>query len=562
MRHTLSIALCFLTLNIYANQLSDYNVIWRSQSKNSSESMPCGGGDIGLNVWVENGELLFYMSRSGTFDENNAFLKLGRVKVKFTPNPFENSTSFAQKLTLNEGCIKIGGKNSELSTEIKLWVDVFNPVIHLEVKSSKPTKMEACYESWRHQDRRMSGKSNNANSYKWAPQGEVYTYKDSVLPKNSSILFFHRNRNNVVSVFDITVKQQGLDSLKDKMFNPIKNLTFGGIIQGENLKYTESYMGKYVDTDFKGYKLQSSAPTKQHNLNVFLHVAQTETLNEWKKGLQDIISNAEKSKKTAQKNTLAWWKKYWQRSFIYSNENNPASERWQAIRNYSLFRYQLACNAYGEYPTKFNGGLFTYDPYFVDTAQLFTPDHRNWGGGTMTAQNQRLVYFPMFRSGDFDMVNPQLDFYNRILKNAELRSHVYWGHNGACFTEQIENFGLPNPSEYGWKRPASYDKGMEYNAWLEYQWDTALEFCLMALDLERYSNQNIAKYVPLITSCLTFFNEHYQYLAKLRGRRVFDENKHIVFYPGSACETYKMAYNAVSTTTALRVVTSRLLGLP
>ncbi len=39
-----------------------YNVRWTTQSANSSESMPCGGGDIGLNVWVENGEILFYLS--------------------------------------------------------------------------------------------------------------------------------------------------------------------------------------------------------------------------------------------------------------------------------------------------------------------------------------------------------------------------------------------------------------------------------------------------------------------------------------------------------------------
>ena len=31
--------------------------------------MPCGGGDIGLNVWVENGDILCYMSRSGAFDK-------------------------------------------------------------------------------------------------------------------------------------------------------------------------------------------------------------------------------------------------------------------------------------------------------------------------------------------------------------------------------------------------------------------------------------------------------------------------------------------------------------
>jgi hypothetical protein len=48
----------------------------------------------------------------------------------------------------------------------------------------------------------------------------------------------------------------------------------------------------------------------------------------------------------------------------------------------------------------------------------------------------------------------QLDFYLRILKNAELRSKVYWNHGGACFTEQMENYGLPDYAEYGTKRPA------------------------------------------------------------------------------------------------------------
>jgi hypothetical protein len=59
----------------------EYNLEWTTQSKNSSESMPCGGGDIGLNVWVENGELLFYIDRSGNIDENDQQLKSGRVRI-------------------------------------------------------------------------------------------------------------------------------------------------------------------------------------------------------------------------------------------------------------------------------------------------------------------------------------------------------------------------------------------------------------------------------------------------------------------------------------------------
>ena len=64
---------------------SDYipeDYVWTTQSKNSSESMPCGGGDIGMNVWVENGDILIYASRSGWFDENNTLLKAGRFSIK------------------------------------------------------------------------------------------------------------------------------------------------------------------------------------------------------------------------------------------------------------------------------------------------------------------------------------------------------------------------------------------------------------------------------------------------------------------------------------------------
>ncbi|HEX9600405.1 MAG TPA: hypothetical protein VF985_02835, partial [Mariniflexile sp.] len=67
------------------------------------------------------------------------------------------------------------------------------------------------------------------------------------------------------------------------------------------------------------------------------------------------------------------------------------------------------------------------------------------------------------------------------------------------------------------------------------------------------------KYNPFIISCLRFFDEHYQYLAKKRGRKALDTNGHLVLYPGSAVETYKMANNANSTISALKVITEKLL---
>jgi len=552
--------LLLFALNAFGQpkQIDQYNLVWNSPSLNSSESMPCGGGDIGLNVWVEQGDLLFYIAKSGWFDENNGLLKAGRIRLKLTPNPFE-SGSFRQELVLKEGFVQIEGKKDGWSVRVKLWVDVFRPVIHVDVQANQKIRMEAGYESWRQADRQVSKQEGVANSYKWAVPVGLKTKADVVDFENNSVLFFHRNTQP--TVFDATVSEQGMETVKEQLFNPLRNLTFGGVMMGENLIPAGNYEGKYQDTDFRGWLLKSKTPAQHHSMAIVLNDGQTESLDIWKNQLQQRILELKMSTKTAQAKTLAWWHQFWNRSFVVIG-NDPDSVGWKAGRNYQLFRYMLACNAFGAYPTKFNGGLFTVDPVFTDAKRNFTPDFRNWGGGTFTAQNQRLVYFPMLRSGDVDMLKPQFDFYLRILRNAELRSKLYWGHTGACFTEQIENFGLPNFAEYGTDRPAGYDKGMEYNPWLEYEWDTVLEFCLMMLETERYTGENISAYLPFIESCLTFFDEHYQYLARQRGTKVLDSNGHLVLYPGSACETYKMTTNASSTIAGLMVITNRLLELP
>ncbi|MFC3563002.1 DUF5703 domain-containing protein [Pedobacter jamesrossensis] len=522
------------------------NVIWTSQSHNSSESMPVGGGDIGLNVWVEKGEVYLYLSRSGTFDENNTLLKLGRVKLKFSPNPFEGET-FKQELVLKDGYAQINGAN----TQIKVWVDVFNPVVHLDIKSTQKITTEASYESWRFEDRITKGKENNQNSYKWAPQGIVTTAKDEIAFKNNGIQFYHQNKAE--TVFDVAVKQQGLEDRKSDLFNPLKNLIFGGSMQGKNMIPSGNYAGTYLNTPFQAWKLKSKSPSLNQEITIALNTSRTEISN-WEKELYSI------NRSSNQKASIKWWNDYWNRSFIYINSKDERAN--QSSRNYQLFRYMLGCNAFGKYPTKFNGGLFTFDPQLTDSTLKYSPDFRNWGGGTHTAQNQRLVYWPMLKSGDFDMMKPQFDFYLDLLKNAEIRTESAWGHKGASFTEQLENFGLPNPAEYGWKRPANFNKGMEYNAWLEYEWDTVLEFCMMILETERYDNRNIEKYLPLIESSLNFFKEHYTYLAKQRGAKTLDADGHLVLYPGSGAETYKMAYNSTSTIAALKTVIERLIEQP
>ncbi len=545
------------------------NVVWYTPSQNSSESMPCGGGDIGLNVWVEKGDLLFYISRSGTFDENNTMLKQGRVRLRLSPNPFINASDFRQELHLKDGYVQV----SAGKTNIELWVDVFRPLIHVEVSSKDPVKTDVFYENWRYKDRPIRKGEGQQCSYKWVRYPGLTTTKDSICVDQESLLFFHHNPS--ATVFDVAVKQQGMESVKDQMMNPIGNLIFGGKLWGDHLRFVGLDGGVYAGTDYKSWHFTSQKALRKQLIHIALHTQQVD-LETWKQELESVIQetsvhksallSVEKHSKRSEmkvakkrldnlnfskdkKRTQAWWHAFWQRSFIVAG-----GEAANVSRNYTLFRYMLACNAYGAAPTKFNGGLFTFDPCFVDSKQSFTPDFRKWGGGTMTAQNQRLVYWPMLKSGDADMMIPQFQFYLHMLRNAELRSKVYWDHTGACFAEQIENFGLPNPAEYGFKRPAYFDKGIEYNAWLEYEWDTILEFCQMILDTKDYAGADITPYLPLIDSSLDFFDQHYRYLARHRGRKELDGDGHLILFPGSACETYKMTNNAASTIAALRTV--------
>jgi len=93
-------------------QLNTYNEVWTTPTANGSPgSMPLGNGDLTANVWVENGgDLMMYIGKSDTWSEGTRLLKLGRVRIHFSPNPFTVGAPFnrrsifiSAKLTLPPG---------------------------------------------------------------------------------------------------------------------------------------------------------------------------------------------------------------------------------------------------------------------------------------------------------------------------------------------------------------------------------------------------------------------------------------------------------------------------
>lgn len=542
-RNYLLLLLMFLVSSI-AVAARDYvpePYTWTEQSKNSSESMPCGGHDVGMNVWVENGDLMIYLSRSGFFDENNTLLKAGRLRLhidmpKQAGKTVFDGDDFQQTLCLDDGAMYIKGSG----VEVRLWADVHEPVVFADIKSKTAVSATLSYESWRHQDHYVPRAACQQFSWKWLTKGKYATFADSIRPAKNSIVFEHRNRKE--TVYDYTVTYQQLDAVKSQIPDPIGDLSFGGRLTAPGFTYAGTTDGTYAVTDYRAWNYVAKN-LKRTTLTVEL----LSNKGALQMPAKTVAANVSK------KRSSAWWHQYWQRSYIKSTH----PEVKQIARNYELFRYMLGCNAYGEWPTKFNGGLFTFDPINVQTDNPFTPDFRCWGGGTMTAQNQRLVYWPMLKSGDTDMMVSQFDTYLRMLPAAMARVKHYWGHGGACFEEQIENFGLPNPAEYGKHKPGQ-DPGWMNNKWLEYQYDTVLEFCQMILLAKEYAGMDITKYRPLIAEALRFFDEHYQFRAKQRGATALTGDGKLIIYPSSGCETYKMAYNPSAVVAALQSVIAKL----
>jgi hypothetical protein len=398
--------------------LDDYNVVWQTQSKNSSESMPLVGGDIGCNVWVENDEVLVYIQRSGSLSENGEYLKMGRIRLQLSPNPFTGASLFRQELKLQDGYIEIesgGGNNGNI--KLCLWIDVYNPVLHLEVEANKSIEVTALYENWRTKDRELLPLNGNRRerftcfSLEGYP-GKVFRVKDEIDFSGEGVLFYHRNPENKLNP-DFFIEQQGLEEYADQIFDDLKDRTFGGMLSGEGFIPAGTGEGTYQNTPYKSWSIKSGEAKKRHHISLVTHIEQAGTIENWKEKLLATVAETTADHEKGFINTIEWWHQFWNRShiFIHPDSADPGNTVWQMSRNYQLFRYQLGGNVKGEYPTKFNGGNLIYDPILIGADKSYDPDWRQWGGSVHTAQNERLLYWPMLKAGDFDAILPQFELY-------------------------------------------------------------------------------------------------------------------------------------------------------
>ena len=203
-----------------AQTIGDYDVVWRSPSSDASGAMPLGNGELGINLWVEpSGDLLFYLSRTDSWSETGRLLKLGKVRVSLSPNPFAAGCAFTQRLNLQQGTIEITGEQGKERTKLTVFADPGAPVLHLLCTSSRPVNVTATSEPWRTAPYDIPKEDSLLGINSAWPRTGTYDYTqavesaDQTLSDPDAVVWYHRNEH---STYPLTLDLMELHSLASR----------------------------------------------------------------------------------------------------------------------------------------------------------------------------------------------------------------------------------------------------------------------------------------------------------------------------------------------------------
>lgn len=523
-----------------------FNEIWDTPSEDESGSMPLGNGDIGINVWMTpNGTLHFYIGKTDAVNENAQLLKLGKVELSISPNPFNGQGNFEQALLLEDGTVRITQKDEKGTSlaELLIWVDADHSVVQVQAETDKKTEVSVKLINWRDTTRQIQTDPNNLHTvYGVRGIGEpIYVYPDTVFSlEENQLAWAHQNQK---SIWPLTFEQQNLGHLKEKYTDPLLYSTFGGLISGEGLT-------KISDT-----KLKTEIPSKRHQVQVQIKSQQNEDLKNWVENLQKEAAGV--NMLSLEERYLAhrkWWRAFWNRSHLIPSGTPGAEEVAQA---YILQRFITACAGRGILPVKFNGSLFNVGGTTGDFS--YNADYRRWGG-PYWFQNTRLIYWPMLESGDLDMIQPLFKMYLKNLGYSKERVKHYFGHEGAMFPETQYFWGAYTQDNYGWeqeriKAGLTDSIGTVVNPYIRYHYEGSLELLSIMLDYYYFTESEsfaLDTLLPFGNEVLTFYDQHYPR----------DEKGEILFYPAQAIESYWDVENPTPVVAGLRWTLNELLRLP
>jgi Domain of unknown function (DUF5703) len=264
-------------------------------------------------VWVEpDGSLVLYLDHTDTFSEASRLLKIGKVRLRFSPALAVNGDDYRQVLRVDEGRFDLTCGGAALA----VFVEPGRPVIRISGNFPTPTAMTIIDEGWRRKRTILNGQpeageftlNDGALGASWtmdnAPKEIVVAESADVsltdLQATNGIGWFHRNADSIVP---LTLKHQSCQDLPGS-FDPLLGRTFGAWIEGPGLR-------RHDPTT-----LVSVAPSRELDLRLTCPVQITSTASDWV-AAANRIAHESAAPAVARAATTALWQGFWQRSWIH-----------------------------------------------------------------------------------------------------------------------------------------------------------------------------------------------------------------------------------------------------
>ncbi|MEI8235110.1 MAG: DUF5703 domain-containing protein [Verrucomicrobiota bacterium] len=555
------------------DRMGRYNVVWTSPSKDASGVMPIGNGDIAAGVYaIENGDLYLLLAKNDAFSFCGDIYKTGRVRVSLSPNPFAAGKPFRQTLDLPTGSIHIEADGVKL----RIWADANRPIYHVEIDSPRKLSVSAQPEFWK----------------RYTQWGGLDNTPDLRLDREDKIIWHFAVGDR--STFHEELQHFQLPGIPAGFSDPYRFNTFGNLLEGPGLSLQDGALrGQGTNFDLRIHALDMQTPDS----------------NVWVKAIEAQASKPVDLGKDWTRH-CKWWTGFWDRGWIIASDHTvPVEDRERfniepvpkkfreekdgaalVAQSYNFFRFAMAAQSRGRVQTKFNGGIFTQqtrhtEPWKprqsevrqADGSWLSCEDYRAWGR-RFTFQNQRLLYWPLLMSGDFDLMKPFFDYGLNLLEIREAITKAWFGHGGAFFRENTLPTGgcddapalPPRPEQGEGKFPDL--SSLQHNqsvmlhqrdetlcklyqgGYQSYYFTSGLERVAMMADYANYTGDTKFRdevLVPFARQILLFFDLHY--------RRGADGK--LLLYPSQAIETWWITVNDAPDVAGLHFCLDQLLAM-
>ncbi|MBU4212179.1 MAG: hypothetical protein KKD33_06310 [Verrucomicrobia bacterium] len=331
------------------NLLGRNDVVYLSPARYEHEALPVGNGRLCAMVWNANGLDLQLNHADNVWYQSSS----GRVRLTADTDLFEGVEQFEQRGFLYDGAIRTRyrGKAGEWTAVITVLEGQDVAAIHFEGKVRGKLRLEL--EQWRPSAKRMT-------------EGMGFVEE---LPVNQAKPF---SRRQALMVAADCGMEPGEAVMQDSLTTIPVALNPQAAADGR-VSFTV-----YIANVFTTAEGDPAARAAEA-----LAAARR---NGWEKNFEQ---------------TAAAWGKFWEKSFVHLTSPEGTADYMENL--WFLHLYWMNCAGRGEFPVKFNGGLF-----------LMHRDMRGWGS-SYWYQNTRELYWPLLAANHLELCRPFHHLYRSVL---------------------------------------------------------------------------------------------------------------------------------------------------